>query len=325
GLAAVAVLGGAYFLFGRGPAEVASVTAPSAATASASAAAAGAGLEWEGPCPKTMKVVIGGKFTMGSNDAAFPLWKPAHGVTLDTFCLAATEVTVDAYRACVDRGACKPADRRPSYPKSENTEAEAHAQLLTAAAELCNAERPGRGTHPINCIDWYRSDEYCRAMGLRLPTEAEWELAARGTRGHKFPWGDDTGDHTYMNAAGTEWRRWRAEHDLPLPPKLMYEKDDGYSGTAPVGSFPRAQTQSGQLDMVGNVWEWTADWYALYQPDAQINPKGPSAGDRKAIRGGGFNGENQNWLNPAARYFQLATASVDAIGFRCAANIRAAE
>jgi formylglycine-generating enzyme required for sulfatase activity len=102
----------------------------------------------------------------------------------------------------------------------------------------------------------------------------------------------------------------------------MYSADDGYTGTAPVGSFPRGMTQAGQLDMVGNVWEWTADWYALYSSDHQTNPKGPAGGERKAIRGGAFNGSYASWLNPAFRYHQLATASSHGIGFRCAAPVR---
>ena len=335
GLAGLALLGGGYALFGRAPLEPTgqhagqhageTLGSASATSQSASAATVSASLEWDGPCPKRMKVVIGGKFTMGSNDDSFPLWKPAHEVTLDTFCLDVNEVSVDDYRVCVERDRCKVADRRPDFPKRESASAEEHDKLITASATLCNWEQPGRGAHPINCVDWYRAETYCRAMGMRLPTEAEWELAARGTDGRKFPWGDDAGDNTYMNAAGLEWRRWLDDQGLPPPTRLMYDKDDGYAGTAPVGRFPRAQTQAGMLDMVGNVWEWTADWYALYQADAQTNPKGPAAGDKKAIRGGGFNGELPNWLNPAARYFQVATASVHAIGFRCAANVRAAQ
>jgi formylglycine-generating enzyme required for sulfatase activity/serine/threonine protein kinase len=329
GVALVAVLGiGGVMLWKRGdstapaPSPSASLTASATATASSSAEPV---VEWDGPCPKGMKAVNGGSFAMGSDDPSFPLWKPAHKVTIDTYCLDVHEVTVTRYGECVAARGCKPADSRPNFPKDKGDTDEEHAKQLDITAELCNWDRKGKGDHPINCVDWYRADAYCKWRKFRLPTEAEWELAARGTDGRKFPWGDDTGDHTYMNAAGVEWKRWREEKGLPPTSRLMYEKDDGFVGTAPVGRFPRAQTQSGQLDMVGNVWEWTSDWYALYSADEQVNPKGPAAGERKAIRGGGYNGEFATWVNPAARFHQLATASVDAIGFRCAANIKPAQ
>ena len=101
----------------------------------------------------------------------------------------------------------------------------------------------------------------------------------------------------------------------------MFDADDGFAGTAPVGSFPKGKTKYGANDFVGNVWEWTADWFETYKPDEARNPRGAPAGERKAIRGGGFNGGVALWLNPAFRYHQLATASAPAIGFRCAATL----
>jgi formylglycine-generating enzyme required for sulfatase activity/serine/threonine protein kinase len=325
GVGLVALAAGA-FLATRHGADGAAPTSSASPTAALASAAPSAFVETQddGPCPKGMKPVNGGTFTMGSDDAAFPLWKPAHKVSIDTFCLDVHEVTVAEYRACVTKGTCKPADERPNYPKGETESDAEHEKFQSAAAEFCNWGVPSRENHPINCIDWYRADAYCTSMGWKLPTEAQWEFAARGSDARKFPWGDDAGDHTYMNAAGTEWRDWLKAKGLPAPDGLMYEKSDGFVGTAPAGRFPRAQTQSGQVDMVGNVWEWTRDWYALYGSEPQTNPKGPGAGARKAIRGGGFNGEFSLWLNPAARYHQLATASAHVIGFRCAADVRPA-
>jgi formylglycine-generating enzyme required for sulfatase activity/serine/threonine protein kinase len=329
GLAVAAVLAGglgAVAWMGSRNQETTAVPAASAPTAAASAeptpSAATIDVEWDGPCPKGMKMVAGGAFSMGSDDAGLPLSGPAHKVTLDTFCLDETEVTVAKYRRCVEGGACKPADKKPNFPKAESDSQADHDKQLEAFAELCNWGREGVDNFPINCLDWYRASAYCTALGLRLPSEAEWEFAARGTDGRKFPWGSDTGDATFMNAAGREWRGWLLAHALPEPQSLMYDSHDGYAGTAPVGRFARGRTQSGQLDMVGNVWEWTNDWYAVYKADDQVNPKGPAAGDRKAIRGGGFNGEVPLWVNPASRYHQLATASVHAVGFRCASNVK---
>ncbi len=315
----------AYLLLTGRPLGHSNATPTAAPSASLSASTtASAAVKWDGPCPVGMKVVTGGSFKMGSDAKGFKLWKPAHEVTIDTFCLDVHEVSVAKYRTCVKADQCKAADARPNFPKGKISDKE-HAKQLDSFAELCNWDKTDREDHPINCLDWNRANQYCAWRESKLPTEAQWELAARGTDGRKFPWGNDEADHTYMNAAGTEWKRWLASKGLPKPAGLMYKQDDGFVGTAPVTKFPRAQTESGQLNMVGNVWEWTNDWYALYKAEPQVNPRGPAAGNRKAIRGGGFNGEFSLWVNPAARYHQLATASVHVIGFRCAAEVRQAE
>jgi formylglycine-generating enzyme required for sulfatase activity/serine/threonine protein kinase len=330
GVVLIGAVGG-YFLFGSD----ASDTGASRTTSSASAAelaspptratAGDTGINWDGPCPRGMKLVTGGNFTMGSNEKGFKLWKPAHEVTLDSYCLGVNEVTVADYGRCVKAGDCKPADEKPNFPKNKGTSDELHQKQLSAFAELCNEGKPKRDDHPVNCVDWYRAANYCKKQNFRLPSEAEWELAARGGDARRFPWGDDPGGFSYMNAAGQEWADWLAANELPEPSGLMYDKNDGFVGTSPVGRYPRAQTQGGHLDMIGNVWEWTNDWFEIYKDKAQVNPKGASAGDRKAIRGGGFNGEFSLWVNPAARYHQLATASVHAIGFRCASALKPQE
>jgi formylglycine-generating enzyme required for sulfatase activity len=123
-----------------------------------------------------------------------------------------------------------------------------------------------------------------------------------------------------MNACGTECNKWEAAHGLK-PSGRMWESDDGFFGTAPVGSFPKGKTKFGAYDFIGNVWEWTSDWFETYKAEEVVNPKGAPAGDRKSIRGGGFNGGTQLWLNPAFRYHQFATASAPGIGFRCATTL----
>ncbi|MCA9621737.1 MAG: SUMF1/EgtB/PvdO family nonheme iron enzyme [Myxococcales bacterium] len=328
-LAAVVGLGalglGAFLLGKRSSAPEASADDAVDASLSASATPAAALPAPTGPCLDGMKVVPGGAFRMGSDEPDFPLWKPAHDVELDTFCLDVHEVTVERYAACVAAGACTPAATTPRYPTPKGYSEADQQKEIAAFAEFCNAGKAGREQHPINCVDWHQADAFCKHVGGRLPTEAEWELAARGSDGRKFPWGNDTGNETYMNAAGGEWRTWRESHGLTPPQGLMFEAEDGYAGTAPIGRYPRAQTQTGQMDMVGNVWEWTADWYDLYDQAPARNPKGPAAGNKKAIRGGGFNGEFAIWMRPAARYHQVPDAAVHAIGFRCAADVRQAQ
>jgi formylglycine-generating enzyme required for sulfatase activity/serine/threonine protein kinase len=294
---------------GSGAAATAAVSAAAVTTADARTA-----------CPTGMVMAPGGKFFMGSDDGSFKLWQPAHKVTLDTFCIDITEVTAAAFKSCVDAGKCDRPAAAPDYPKGESiTEAE-HEKNRAAYSEFCNYGKSGREQHPVNCIRWELAAGYCKAQSKRLPTEAEWEYAARGSDGRKFPWGEDPGGSAYMNAAGSEFVRWEKAHGMK-PSNTMYDADDGFAGTAPVGSFPKGRTKFGADDVIGNVWEWTDDWFETYKAEETVNPKGAPAGDRKAIRGGGFNGGVQTWLNPAFRYHQLATASSHGIGFRCAANL----
>ncbi|XXX73851.1 SUMF1/EgtB/PvdO family nonheme iron enzyme [Sorangium sp. So ce134] len=300
-------------------APVATASAAAEPTASAAAAAAAVPAR-RTECPSGMVLVPGGKFFMGSDEPGFKLWQPAHKVTLDTFCIDVYEVTAGDYKACSDKGECKRPPATPDFPKADGVSAAEHQKALTTLAELCTFGKPELEKHPINCVPWSLADAYCQVHGKRLPTEAEWEYAARGSDGRKFPWGDEPGDKTFMNACGTECTAWEKARGL-TPSTRMYDADDGFFGTAPVGSFPKGKTRFGAHDFVGNVWEWTADWFETYKDEEQVNPQGAPAGDRKAIRGGGYNGGVLLWLNPAFRYHQLATASAPGIGFRCVTDL----
>jgi formylglycine-generating enzyme required for sulfatase activity/serine/threonine protein kinase len=331
GLAGLALLAlaaggiGAFKMFSRPAASLGGAsgdTASSAAIAalpspSASAAAAPARRT---ECPPGTVIVTGGRFFMGSDAPEFKLWQPAHKVTVDTFCIDIYEVTAGDYKACSDIGECKRPEAIPNYPKADSVAEAQHEKNRTIQADLCTFGKEGLEKHPINCVSWTMADAYCKVQKKRLPTEAEWEYAARGSDGRKYPWGEEPGDQTHMNACGLECNKWETAHGLKPGPR-MWAADDGFFGTAPVGSFPKGKTKFGSYDFIGNVWEWTADWFETYKPEEAVNPTGAPAGDRKSIRGGGFNGGAQLWLDPAFRYHQLATASAPGIGFRCATSL----
>jgi formylglycine-generating enzyme required for sulfatase activity len=202
-----------------------------------------AGLLWTNPLDGAIYVrVPAGEFLMGSRDAdteAGSNEKPQHTVYLDGYWIMQTEVTKDQYQKCVAAGQC-------AEPGCRGT---------------------GQGNHPVVCVSWQDAVNYCAWAGCRLPTEAEWEKAARGTDGRKYPWGDDAPDcdkAQYGACAGT---------------------------TVAVGSKPAGVSPYGALDMAGNVQEWVADWYdgGYYARSPGQNPPGPDSGSSRVVRGGRWN------------------------------------
>jgi formylglycine-generating enzyme required for sulfatase activity len=264
-----------------------------------------------------MVTITGGKFFMGSDDKTDePDERPAHQVTLSPYCIDKTEVTVEAYHACSKQGECKRAPRENEW------------EGIDAAARkiydpLCNARDPERGQYPINCIDWELASAYCSAVKKRLPTEAEWEFATRGSDGRKYPWGDDPPmDGTYLNACGKECVAWGKKHPDPDNPlRAMYPVDDGFATLAPVGSFPKGASPFGLEDVVGNVWEWVSDWYAPYGPEAVTDPKGPATGSERVLRGGAWNGSDVGWVRPTYRFKTTPKLRSHGIGMRCAKSL----
>jgi formylglycine-generating enzyme required for sulfatase activity/tRNA A-37 threonylcarbamoyl transferase component Bud32 len=286
--------------------------APSSAPAPvASAAPAG--------CPEGMKLITAGRMFMGSSDADLEAdVRPPHRVTVSSFCLDEREVTAGAYQACIDSGNCLRTQTTIEFAGMSPEE-------LTAYGELCNAGKPDRANHPANCVDWTMADTYCKIDGgrlpqggARLPTEAEWEYAARGSGQRTYPWGDEAPGPDRLNACGSECTSWIEERKLRSSGR-MYDGDDGFAGTAPVGSFKRGAASSGVLDLAGNVWEWTADWYGPYGSENQEDPKGPASGEARVVRGGGFNGMVSAWAKPAYRWKTNPAFRSHGIGFRCAA------
>ncbi|WP_394839971.1 bifunctional serine/threonine-protein kinase/formylglycine-generating enzyme family protein [Pendulispora rubella] len=295
----------AFFTFGQKSAR----SAPSAASSQASAPVVPAPPP-EPVCPPNTAKIPAGQFFMGSDRKdAQANEKPSHNVKLGAFCMDLYEVTAKDYKACSDVGKCRRASAEVDWPDITRADKKLYASLCTIAD-------PAKGDHPINCIGWEMAATYCKAQDKRLPTEAEWEYMARGPDGRMYPWGDEEPTAGHLNACGAECVAWGKSHGVTLDP--LYRADDGYATTAPVGKFPAGNSRFGPFDVVGNVWEWTADWYGEYKPDDADNPTGPTSGEKKVIRGGAFNGSFASWLIPSFRYAQDPKAQSYGIGFRCA-------
>jgi formylglycine-generating enzyme required for sulfatase activity len=233
-----------------------------------------------------------GEFKMGSTKDTDPLALdeevPQHTVYLDTYWIDRTEVTNRQYAKCVEAGACtKPANNYSSNRGSYY-------------------DNPQFADYPVIFVSWNQAADYCAWAERRLPTEAEWENAARGPAGHIYPWGD-TFDGTLANYCDINcqaaWRDTRF--------------DDGFADTSPVEDYLDGASMYGILNMAGNVYEWVADWYEPYSQDSLTNPTGPASGIDKIIRGGSW-GDDQTHIRSAIRSPIIPDNWMDFIGFRCA-------
>jgi formylglycine-generating enzyme required for sulfatase activity len=250
------------------------------------------------PCAEGMVPVPAGTFTMGSADGDSDE-KPPHKVKLSAFCIDKTEVTVAAYRQCT----------RDRHSALQCT--------VPNAGGFCNWDKTGRDTHPINCVDWTQAGAYCRWTGGYLPSEAQWEYAARGTEGRKYPWGEELPGPSLLNVCGSECA---AAHPGW---STMYAGNDKWPETAPVGTYPAGESPFGALDMAGNVWEWVADWYAPYPAEGKTipeDPKGPdkSPESRRVIRGGGWYSDDASGVRAVCRSGYDVSVRGNYVGFRCA-------
>jgi len=219
----------------------------------------------------SMVYVPEGEFLMGTDHG----WEtdgvkcdgPEHTVYLDAFWIYQHEVTNDEYRACVDSGGCTAPDTVTYYSD------------------------PAYNDHPVVHVDWFDANSYCLWAGGRLPTDAEWEKAARGTDGREYPWGNQK------------------------PTCNLANYKDCVGGTSPVGSYPSGASPFGVLDMAGNVGEWVADWYedGYYSRSPDKNPTGPENGTHKSIRSASWD-MPWGWLPTSTRVVFIPS---NELGFRC--------
>jgi iron(II)-dependent oxidoreductase len=236
----------------------------------------------ESPADKGMVLVPGGEFTMGSTEEDIH-WAakhfhsesldyyrdetPARRVSLDDFYIDRHEVTVSQYKEYLKQsGGPEPKFQdKPKYNQPDQ---------------------------PVVGITWQQASDYCRSAGKRLPSEAEWEQAARGADARRYPWGDEP-DESKANVRG---------------------KKDGYRYIAPVGGFPEGRSPYGILDMAGDVWEWTGDWYRPYPGNEHKNEMYGET--LKVIRGGSWF-SNLDLARSTVRGKALPNQRLNYIGFRC--------
>lgn len=286
------------------PLDASSVDAtPAVAVGTAPDAKSGLAEPSSGDCPSAMVLVPAGTFRMGSpNGVGAAEEHPQHEVKLSAYCIDRTEVTVKAYSACVAANGCSAALRTVGT-----------GEYFAKLNRFCNGD--DRPDHPINCVDWEQANEFCTWARKRLPTEAEWEYAARGNDDRIYPWGNEAPNAKRLNACGTECVAI-ATRILGQDPVKMYDGSDGWETTAPVGSFPDGASPFGVLDMAGNVWEWTADCHGLYLAAHVRSPTGATCSFYE-FRGGGWRSYDAGNVRTAIRFREYVGERAVDIGFRC--------
>ena len=257
----------------------------------------------------TLVYVPAGDFQMGSSDGVGDEAEhPLHQVYLDAYWIDQTEVTNGMYSMFVNEtGYITEVEKKGDSDIYLN-----NGWQSVSGADWQHPHGPesslnGLENHPVVHVTWNDANAYCMWAGRRLPTEAEWEKAARGIWGGTYPWGQDLPSGDLVNFADAN-----TNFDQSDP-----TTNDGYSETAPVGSYPQGASPFGVYDMAGNVFEWVADWYATDNYQVYSNPQGPSTGEFKIWRGGSWN-SGSNPLRSAYRAWNNSAPESNILGFRCA-------
>jgi serine/threonine-protein kinase len=236
-----------------------------------------------------MVYVPPGMFMMGSeegDESAFNNEFPAHEVMLRAFWIDQTEMTNVQFAAFLNVMGNQP-EGGVTWLRS------ASSRVLIVYNGEVYQPKSGFADHPVIEVSWYGAAAYCEWVGGRLPTEAEWEYAARGTDGRIYPWGDEEPHNTLLNY------------------------NNNISQTTTVGSYPNGTSPFEVLDMAGNVWEWVSDRYGGYSSTAVENPEGADSGAAKVVRGGSWFNSAAN-VRVAARNSLLPDVRINSVGFRCA-------
>ena len=251
----------------------------------------------ESDCVPGSAAIPAGTFRMGCDKDAEKSCPedavPAHDVELSAYSMDKFEVPVELFEKCMAENACSNDDQeRPHYRTS-------------ADSYQCNIGNPDRKNHPANCVTWYGAKAYCEWLGKRLPTEAEWENAARSGKAQIYPWGDApeaSCDNTVMKSSANGC---------------------GSNTTSPVGSKPQGVSEHGIYDLSGNVAEYTADWYEknFYstaeagQKDTQ-GPSEPEKDKYRSVRGGSYIYGESHTRASFRSSAKLDDPAID-FGFRC--------
>jgi formylglycine-generating enzyme required for sulfatase activity len=227
--------------------------------------------------PAGMVLIPAGEFLMGIEDGPADA-RPQRRVFLSSYWIDKYEVTNAQYRVCVTSGVCAPPKDRSAF------------------------DDPQRAQYPVTDVTWLQAREYCQWSGRRLPTEAEWEKAARGIDGRRYPWGNSAA--LIKNRIGNN------------------EQGPSRNGTEPVGSQAGTASPYGVHDLVGNVWEWVKDWYGedSYASGPTRDPQGPLHGSFRVLRGGGWRGAPLE-LRTGYRGWDEMTYWGPMLGFRCADDV----
>lgn len=293
-----------------------------------------------------MIYVPAGKFIMGNDElheknSGSPA-APQHPVTLTGYWIAKYPVTKAQFRAFVEEEQYVTSVEKPGHegPWVYNFKEKgfitipgfnwdnAFTQVTAVFPHVIIDDR-----HPVSCVSWYDAVDFCKWLSLKtgvnfvLPTEAQWEYAARGDDGRVYPWGNEDPDGTRANYAEEAFNAVFPDTEQS---KVHFGVNDGYAATSPVGVFPLGASPFGALDMAGNLTEWVFDWYGRYQNKTYRDPIGPAQGKDRVMKAGfwagsaGRKGQDPDELiighniRSDARQYDDPDSADDHLGFRIA-------